>query len=619
MELLEDALHNFEHPAPVALTLIRGTYPSVGAYAAVVALKDDPAVLPQVSTALEKEQYPLFLKLHLLQTALAQAAPGEALGPLANEVLVDLLDEGLDQLALDLWRQSPDSLRNTALRVYGEQHQELRLELAMAALEAREGQVSLSFAPSIDEPDWTKLPHTYGGRPDCTGSVLREALLRARDAKRAKRDSYILTRSLQTCYQGPPFPQTFATLLQAKEPEQVGRLLSVAEYRCQDGRERGMPSAVESFAAKAREQLAYARSRRLGELRSLADRRPKATTRDVVARLLDAPLRSPWTERPLPKGVAAAPKGSGRYDGPSNGLTLPKGYWAIRVERKAKDVWVVGVSQNLDPTGEATPGGYWLLHSQNGGEDWDAPIYTGLRALQPYVVTSTSALELVKGDKVTMEVQVHELNLASLTFPPVGLRYKREATGLYVEASLKELRRDSDGDGLTDLVEERMLTDPHSADTDHDGLKDGEDPFPTVPTAKGEPPAKAELLTEVLSQVLHDPHPQANVVGNGKSFLEQVGGRPAPIAKGHVVFIKGKRSDFVGVLSSSHVIVLTEEEVARVSKERGLLYPLELDIVINEAGTEAQINWSLQWEGGSYDAHRENGAWVLVATGSWVT
>ena len=43
------------------------------------------------------------------------------------------------------------------------------------------------------------------------------------------------------------------------------------------------------------------------------------------------------------------------------------------------------------------------------------------------------------------------------------------------------LRQDADGDGLTDLVEARLGTDPHKADTDGDGLNDAVDPCPNAP------------------------------------------------------------------------------------------------------------------------------------------
>lgn len=44
-----------------------------------------------------------------------------------------------------------------------------------------------------------------------------------------------------------------------------------------------------------------------------------------------------------------------------------------------------------------------------------------------------------------------------------------------------ELEKDSDGDGLTDLVEKRLGTNPNNPDTDGDDDRDDVDPWPTVP------------------------------------------------------------------------------------------------------------------------------------------
>jgi hypothetical protein len=48
----------------------------------------------------------------------------------------------------------------------------------------------------------------------------------------------------------------------------------------------------------------------------------------------------------------------------------------------------------------------------------------------------------------------------------------------FVGASPRELARDSDGDGWTDLVEKRLGTDPRNPDTDGDGLPDSQDKNP---------------------------------------------------------------------------------------------------------------------------------------------
>jgi hypothetical protein len=50
----------------------------------------------------------------------------------------------------------------------------------------------------------------------------------------------------------------------------------------------------------------------------------------------------------------------------------------------------------------------------------------------------------------------------------------------HADLSLADLRRDTDGDGLTDLLERRLATNPKAADTDGDGLSDAEDGNPLV-------------------------------------------------------------------------------------------------------------------------------------------
>src|SRR5207247_869463 len=55
------------------------------------------------------------------------------------------------------------------------------------------------------------------------------------------------------------------------------------------------------------------------------------------------------------------------------------------------------------------------------------------------------------------------------------------------KVSLKRLRLDSDGDGLTDLVEKALHTDPKKADTDGDGIDDKHDRMPNVNTKQWGP------------------------------------------------------------------------------------------------------------------------------------
>jgi len=66
------------------------------------------------------------------------------------------------------------------------------------------------------------------------------------------------------------------------------------------------------------------------------------------------------------------------------------------------------------------------------------------------------------------------------------------------EVDLAEISRDRDGDGLSDLVEKRLTTDPNRPDTDGDGLGDAEDPQPDVA-----PNAPATEEQEIAEAIFH--------------------------------------------------------------------------------------------------------------------
>jgi len=62
--------------------------------------------------------------------------------------------------------------------------------------------------------------------------------------------------------------------------------------------------------------------------------------------------------------------------------------------------------------------------------------------------------------------------------------------------SLPELRRDSDGDGWTDVEERRLGLDPYRADSDGDGIPDGRDTCPQLPK-----PAQADDVATAVQRV----------------------------------------------------------------------------------------------------------------------
>lgn len=132
-----------------------------------------------------------------------------------------------------------------------------------------------------------------------------------------------------------------------------------------------------------------------------------------------------------------------------------------------------------------------------------------------------------------------------------------------LEIPFAAIDRDSDGDGLTDLAEERLITDPQSADTDGDGLPDGSDSLPQVPwTAVLDDRARA--LAAVLRRIagmesraiIHE-IPPAGPAASGR-FIEDLlsRARRATLTDEETTFMVGDRHDFRALLTTQRGFVI---------------------------------------------------------------
>jgi len=300
-------------------------------------------------------------------------------------------------------------------------------------------------------------------------------------------------------------------------------------------------------------------------------------------------------------------------------MHIPSGWYPLRLERDGSEVVGVAVSQALDPMGEVGRGAYWILHSRDGGNTWDEPLYTGLRENSPYLVMPASALSLMHGDHLEIEVEIHEIDPASITFPPVGLRTKREVKGLYLEIPWEALRRDSDGDGVTDLVEERIVTDPRIADSDGDGIVDGKDALPLVSLAAGKAPEG-----EVLVSVLNGFRPGRGAILEGLVSTEEQ--RRACVVRASAIgggasFFVGDRSFFAPIDLQRRVVVLARDELDAYEKKFGNTYAADVSyMIVRHDGKKALVVLSESWKEDVYELTKQaNGEWKMTAIGGWIS
>ncbi len=364
------------------------------------------------------------------------------------------------------------------------------------------------------------------------------------------------------------------------------------------------------------------RDRALLGLPAVTSQKPRSTNNGGVP--------AAWRERPLPAGakvqsVPAADDSEGkaiaREEAPIDSpLPLPPGFWPVRVDREGRRLTAIAISQAVDPRGEASGGGYWLFRPENS-KRWAEPLYLGLREYQPYVVTARSAVPLLgkDGARLTLEVRVRELDESSLTFPPVSMAMKREGGSVLLEAALKTLQMDADGDGLSDLIEERMLLNAQSPDTDGDGLFDKVDPLPNIPASSPEMNPEAPLWEEFLSRTLDvQPGIMTGVLdlpGAGKTTNQS-----SFSGEGGATFLIGDRARWTGVDSPSRLILLSKSDYEKAQQLFGAFYPLEVPVIFfNATGDRVFLRWDAQWHGGEFAGTKTDRGWTLERLSSWVS
>jgi hypothetical protein len=247
---------------------------------------------------------------------------------------------------------------------------------------------------------------------------------------------------------------------------------------------------------------------------------------------------------------------------------------------------------------------------------WQKPLYTGLADRFPYVVAQGSQMPLLAGDTLNLAVDVAEIDTASITYPPVGLRTSRRQTGLYLEIPLADLRRDSDGDGLSDVAARHLLVD-HAR-------TDGGTPFVVgsdrgaACTASSSPEREARIA---MAAKLIDPAGAAIVEPTDRPAGEiMTGWKRAGAAADQPLFLLGDPKDYACFRPSRPMIVYGKEDVAAIEHFTPDFHAVELPpIVFDRAHDRGYVAWSTGWAGGTYRLRLIKGQWVFDILRSWIS
>ena len=141
----------------------------------------------------------------------------------------------------------------------------------------------------------------------------------------------------------------------------------------------------------------------------------------------------------------------------------------------------------------------YVAYSEDQGQSWTF-FYTGITHCQPLCFKPQSKMPLFnkQGDLQLEACLLRQISPLSLGHAP---DYELVKDGLLLTIDFETLRMDSDGDGLTDIVEARYMTDPFNRDTDGDGIADGLDLNPRFALPRSE---KTSIFEHLIDNQLSD-------------------------------------------------------------------------------------------------------------------
>jgi hypothetical protein len=129
--------------------------------------------------------------------------------------------------------------------------------------------------------------------------------------------------------------------------------------------------------------------------------------------------------------------------------------------------------------------GIWLAYKENKSTDWKY-YYTGIVQRQPFYLKWYSKIPLIlDNNKFQIEASLMQ-QTAPFSHPGPGAEYQLIKDALAVVFDLSVLSKDSDNDGLTDIMEEKLHTNPYNKDMDNDGIPDNVDLNPRFNLKKTE-------------------------------------------------------------------------------------------------------------------------------------
>lgn len=218
---------------------------------------------------------------------------------------------------------------------------------------------------------------------------------------------------------------------------------------------------------------------------------------------------------------------------------------------------------------------------------------------------------LIKNDSI-IEIEVAEVKqISQEVLPSHPAEFGLTKDNLLLQININRLKQDSDKDGLTDIVEDKLFTNPLSKDTDKDGIDDLKD---TNPRYKNKKDKYAALYRHLINSDFR------------ASLIIPFNEVPVTLKKEHkyftptyIVITDDARIQQVSLTDEKVVILNTLEWKLYYKKHLSIPKRLYVSSLKTEKGKQNQYTVTIDEHGFgvTYQITKKKDCWILTMIAMW--
>jgi len=252
--------------------------------------------------------------------------------------------------------------------------------------------------------------------------------------------------------------------------------------------------------------------------------------------------------------------------------------------------------------------GIWIAVSKDTGLHWKY-YYTGIVERQPVYIKWYSKLPLIteKG-KIQIECALFR-QINPYIHPGPAPRYKLVKDGICATFNLDTICKDSDNDGLTDIVETKICTDIYKSDTDNDGIPDNLDLNPRFNYPRTE-------KSRIYEAIINSEEYQGYCNQNQNSVKYYVSDSTS------TVMMITDNPDLLGVQPiNQRIIFLTKSEYNQKKSpfnEALCEYKVSPMFKVDGMKDTYKVNYNLFLRGNIYLILKKDKGWEIVIISTWI-